>query len=176
MRNALFLMSLLACLDASAQWIDKEGKPLPDADDRKAIGHFGAEIIFTTDAKALEKRWATPSDTVHIDSVDRVGINQPISAFVVFSGCKAKATGKCDVSMTFRVIQPDGKVYATTPEMEVWQDKDAPGTALALSVQYLRIRIEPHESRGRYTVNVEVRDHNSGKVLLLKKTFTAADV
>lgn len=78
--------------------------------------------------------------------------------------------------MSFRVIQPDGKVYATTPDMEVWQNKNAPGTALALGVQYLRIRIEPHELRGRYTVNVEVRDHNSGKVLVLKRTFTAADV
>jgi hypothetical protein len=176
MRKALFLLSLVACLNASAQWIDKEGKPLPDTDDRKAVGRFGAEIVFTTDEEALEKRWATPSDTVHVDSVDTVRINQPISAFIVFSGCKATATGKCNVSMIFRVIQPDGKVYATTPDMEVWQDKDAPGSALALSVQYLRIRIEPQESRGLYTVNVEVRDHNSGKVLLLKKPFTAADV
>lgn len=176
MKNALFLMVLLASLNATAQWIDKEGKRLPDTDDRKAIGHFGAEIIFTTDAEALEKRWATPSDTVHIDSVDKARINQPISAYIVFSGCKATATGKCDVTMSFRVIQPDGKVYATTPDMEVWQNKNAPGTALALGVQYLRIRIEPHELRGRYTVNVEVRDHNSGKVLVLKRTFTAADV
>jgi len=176
MLKSVFGLSLLVCLNASAQWIDKSGKPLPDTDDRKAIGHFGAEIVFTTDAEQLEKTWATPSDTVHVDSIDRARINQPISAFIVFSGCQATSTGKCNVSMTFRVIQPDGKVYATTPEMEVWQDKDGPGSALALSVQYLRIRIEPHESRGRYTVYVEVRDNNSGKVLALKKTFMAADV
>ena len=93
MRKALFLLSLVACLNASAQWIDREGKPLPDTDDRKAVGRFGAEIVFTTDEEALEKRWATPSDTVHVDSVDTVRINQPISAFIVFSGCKATATG-----------------------------------------------------------------------------------
>lgn len=135
-----------------------------------------ARRLFSLPTELLEKTWATPSDTVHVDSIDRVRINQPISAFIVFSGCQATPTGKCNVSMAFRVIQPDGKVYATTSNMEVWQDQDAPGSALALSVQYLRIRIEPHEPRGRYTVYVEVRDNNSGKVLALKKTFTASEV
>jgi hypothetical protein len=175
MRQTLFVLALLACFNARAQWIDKQGKTLPDTDDRKAIGHFGAEIIFTTDAEALEDKWATPSDTVNVESVDSVRINEPISAFVIFSGCKPTAAGKCNVSMTFSVIQPDGKVYASTPSMEVWQDKDAPGRALALSAQYLRIRIEPHELRGRYTVHVKVRDENSGNVLLLKKSFAATD-
>jgi hypothetical protein len=176
MRQALLVLALLAFFNARAQWIDKQGNTLADTDDRKAIGAFGAEIVFTTDAEALESRWAIPSDSVTVDSVESVRINQPISAFVVFSGCKPKVAGKCNVSMTFRVIQPDGKVYANTPSMEVWQDKQAPPEkALALSVQYLRVRIESHEQRGRYTVQVEVHDENSGNVLHLKKSFTATE-
>jgi hypothetical protein len=105
-----------------------------------------------------------------------VRINEPIYAFVVFSGCKPSVGGKCNVSTSFRVLRPDGKVYADTPSMQVWQDKQAPpGRALALSVQYLRVRIEPHEQRGRYTVEVQVRDENSGKIIALKKRFGAAD-
>lgn len=136
MRKSILVLSLLTGFNASGQWIHRSGKPLPNTDDRKAIGHFGAEIVFITDAEQLEKTWATPSDTVHVDSIERVRINQPISAFIVFSGCQATSTGKCNVAMAFRVIQPDGKVYATTPDMEAWQDKDAPGSALALSVQF----------------------------------------
>ena len=41
-------------------------------------------------------------------------------------------------------------------------------------MQYLRVRIEPHEQRGRYTVEVQVRDENSGNILALKKRFGAA--
>jgi hypothetical protein len=176
MRQTLLVLMLLSFSDARAQWIDKQGNVLPDAEDRKSVGTFGAEIIFTTDPDALEKRWATPSDTVHVESVDSVRINQPISAFIVFSGCKPTASRTCNVSMSFRVIQPDGKQYAATPSMEVWHDKAAPPRhELALSVDYLKIRIEPHEQRGRYVVQVEVRDKISGDVISLKKAFVAKE-
>lgn len=176
MRRILLILLLIPLCDARAQWIDKHGAVLPDADDRKSIGTFGAEIIFTTDPDGLEQRWATPSDTVQVESVDSVQINQPISAFVVFSGCKPTPSQTCKVSMNFRVIQPDGKQYAATPAMEVWRDKPAPTRhRLALSVDYLKIRIEPHEQRGRYLVQVEVRDEISGTVMSLKKPFIAKD-
>ena len=153
MRKILPVVALLAFTSAHAQWIDKQGNRIAHTDDRKAIGSFGAEIVFITKAEVLEERWRTPSETVNIDSVDNVRINEPIYAFVVFSGCKPSVAGKCNVSMSFRVLRPDGNVYADTPSVEVWQDKQAPpGRALALSVQYLRVRIEPHEQRGRYTV------------------------
>jgi len=176
MRQGLSVLALLVVSSAHAQWIDKQGNTLADTDDRKSIGSFGAEIVLTTDAEGLEERWSTPSETVNVDSVENVRINEPIYAFVVFSGCKPGVAGKCNVSMSFRVLRPDGKVYANTPSMEVWQDKEAPPKrALALSVQYLRVRVEPHEQRGRYTVEVQVRDENSGKILALKKRFGAAD-
>jgi hypothetical protein len=176
MRLMLLVLLLIPLCDARAQWIDKHGNPLPDSEDRKSVGAFGAEIIFTTDPDALEQRWATPSDTVHVDSVDSVRINQPISAFIVFSGCKPSASRTCNVSMSFRVIQPDGKQYAATPSMEVWHDKPAPTQhGLALSVEYLKIRIEPYEQRGSYVVKVKVRDEISGNVISLKKAFVAKD-
>ncbi|HJU70866.1 MAG TPA: hypothetical protein VJ603_03395 [Paucimonas sp.] len=161
---------------ANAGWIDKQGVPLPDAEDRKAAGDFGAQLIFTADEQALFKKWATPSETVDLNTVESVAINQPISAFIVFSGCKPTAKGMCNVSMRFRVIQPDGKVYSETPAMEVWQNKPVPrARALELSVQYLKIVVEPHEQRGRYTIQAQVRDDNTGAVLSLQKAFTAVD-
>jgi hypothetical protein len=170
---------LLVCLLAGnvhAGWIDKQGNPLPDSDDRKSVGAFGAQLIFIADEQALFKKWATPSETVDVDTVESVNINQPISAFVIFSGCKPNAANLCKVSMRFRVIQPDGKVYSETPAMEVWHDKPAPpGRSLELSVQYLKVIVEPHEQRGRYTVQTQVRDDNAGTVLFLQKTFSAVD-
>jgi hypothetical protein len=176
MRRTLLLLSLLSFCDARAQWVDKQGTVLPDSADRKSIGTFGAEIIFTTDPNGLEERWATPSDTVQVDSVDNVRIDQPVSAFIVFGGCKPTIDGTCNVSMTFRVIRPDGKQYAATPAMEVWRGKPAPTLRrLALSVDFLKIRIEPQEQRGRYLVQVAVRDEISGKVISLEKPFVAKD-
>jgi len=170
----VFLVAL--CSNANAGWINKQGVSLPDSEDRKAIGDFGAQLVLVTDDQALFKTWATPSETVNLNTVESVTINQPISAFVIFSGCKATAKGQCSVSMRFRVIQPDGKIYSETPAMEVWHDKPAPrARGLELSVQYLKIIVEPHEQRGRYTIQAQVRDDNSGAVLSLQKVFSATD-
>lgn len=170
----VFLAAL--CYNANAGWINKQGASLPDSEDRKAIGDFGAQLVFVTDEQALFKTWATPSETVSLNTVESVTINQPISAFVIFSGCKPTANGQCNVSMRFRVIQPDGKVYSETPAMEVWQNKPAPrARALELSVQYLKVVVEPHEQRGRYTIQAQVRDDNTGSVLSLQKAFSAVD-
>jgi hypothetical protein len=56
MRKALFFAAFLAVTSAQAQWIDKQGNKLADPEDRKSIGGFGAEIVFTTDAEGLEER------------------------------------------------------------------------------------------------------------------------
>jgi len=171
----LFLLCLVSN-PAHAGWINKQGMPISDSEDRKSNGNFGAQLIFVNDEQALFKKWATPSETVAVDTVETVQINQPISAFVIFSGCKASVAGNCNVSMRFRVIQPDGKVYSETPTMEVWRDKLAPsGQTLELSVHYLKVVVEPHEQRGRYKIQAQVCDDNSGTVLVLDKTFTVID-
>lgn len=171
----LILLGAL-CGIANAGWINKQGSSLPDSEDRKAIGDFGAQLVFVTDEQALFKTWATPSETVNLNTVESVTINQPISAFVIFSGCKPTAKGKCNVSMRLRVLQPDGKVYSETPAMEVWQNKPAPRVrALELSAQYLKIVVRPHEQLGRYTIQAQVRDDNADTVLSLQKAFSATD-
>lgn len=160
---------------AFAGWINKQGEKLPDSDDRKAVGDFGAQLILVADERELFKRWATPSETVDLKTTDVVKVNGFISAFIVFSGCKASTKGDCDVSMRFRVIQPDGKIYAETPAMEVWENKPAPhGKALELSVQYLKVRIEPKDQLGRYVIYSQVRDNNTGAVIQLQSAFTAS--
>ena len=176
MKMFAWLLLIVLSGTANAGWINKQGDHLPDSEDRKAIGDFGAQLVFVTDEQALFKTWGTPSDTVDLKTVESVTINQPISAFVIFSGCKPTAKGQCNVSMRFRVIQPDGKVYSETPAMEVWQNKPAPrARALELSVQYLKIVVEPHEQRGRYIIQAQVRDDNTDAVISLQKAFSATD-
>ena len=176
MRIIFLLLVCILSSNAHAGWIDKKGTRLPDAEDRISNGNFGAQLIFTNDEQALFKKWATPSETVNLDTVESVQINQPISAFIIFFGCKPALSGNCNVSMRFRITQPDGKVYSETPDMEVWQDKPAPhGYGLEMSVQYLKVIVEPHEQRGRYTVQAQVRDDNSGSVISLQKSFSAVD-
>jgi hypothetical protein len=173
-RKMLLIAILLAPPIVVAGWINKQGEPLPDSDSRKAVGKFGAQLIFVGDENELFKRWATPSKTVDVKTVDSVRVNQSINAFVVFSGCTSDASGNCSVAMRFRVLRPDGSVYAETPPMEVWHNKPAPpGRSLELSAQYLKVVIEPTDPLGMYLVQTQVKDYNSGRVLQLSSPFAA---
>jgi len=172
--RSIILLSLLPTV-ALAGWINKQGEALPDSGNRKSIGSFGAQLIFVGDENQLFKRWATPSETVDVKTIDTVKVGKAINAFVIFSGCKADKVGNCSVSMRFHVIRPDGKIYADTPAMEVWEKKPSPhGKTLELSVQYLKVRIDLKDLLGRYVVYAQVRDNNTDTVLQLQSPFTAA--
>lgn len=169
----VILLSLI-CVSAHAQWIDKAGNRIPESDAQKSKGKFIAQLVFVANEREFFEKWATPSETVHIDFVDEVAINHPISSFVIFGGCQPDSKGRCNVTMQFKVTQPDGKIYAETPPMEVWRGKTAPPTrALEASVDYLKIIVEPHEQRGAYAVMATVTDQTSGASIKLKKQFTA---
>jgi hypothetical protein len=177
MRLISVLSILLACVSAQAQWTDKAGDLIPDSDDRKSNGGFIAQLIFVTNEQEFFEKWDTPSETVHLDSIETVAINQPISSFVIFGGCQADPTGNCHVTMRFKVTQPDGKIYTETPVMEVWRSRPAPpGRSLEASAEYLKIIVEPDEQRGSYVVMVTVTDQNTGASIELKKLFAAMDV
>jgi hypothetical protein len=173
MRILVFLFLLLPAI-ASADWIDKQGESFPDSDSRKTIGTFSAQLLLLADEQQLFKYWATPSDIVNVKTIDSVWVNDTINAVVVFSGCKPNWRANCNVTMRFRVIQPDGKVYADVPPIEAWKDKPAPhGKSPELGMQYLKVRIEPKDQLGTYVVSAQVRDNIAGTVLHLRSPFTA---
>jgi hypothetical protein len=159
----------------SAEWINKSGERLPDAEHRKAIGNFGAQLILVPDDEQMFKVWGTPAETVNISTVQSVAIGGQANAFVIFSGCTPDKAGHCDVTVQFRVYQPNGRPYGgKPPPMEVWQHKPAPAVRmLELSVQYLKVVIEPQDLLGKYVVVADVRDHVSGALLQLSSVFTA---
>jgi hypothetical protein len=133
-------------------------------------------LVLVEDEQHLFRTWSKPSGSVDVKDVDSVSINSPINAFIVFGGCKPDIQGNCSVVMRFRVIGPDGKLYSETPAMEVWHAKaPLPNRSLQLSVDYLKIIVEPHEQSGKYVVNAEVKDNNSERTLRLQKDFTVAD-
>ena len=169
-----FIVLLFLPTLAFSGWINKQGEELPETEYRKAVGDFGVQLILVGDENKLFKNWAIPSETVDVSTIDSVKVNEFINAFVIFSGCKPDEKGNCSVAMRFRVIRPDGEVYADTPPMEVWENKPVPpGKTLELSVAYLKVRIEPKDQLGRYVIHTQVRDNNTGTVLLLHSPFTA---
>ena len=174
-RSSLFLIFALAAFGAAAQgWKARDGSTLADEPDRQSDGDFGAWLILVDDEEKFLKTWATPSETVSIDTADRIERNKFITAVVVFSGCTANLTGGCDIEGGFEVMQPDGKVYAKVKPQRAWPVDVSPRPGiLVMSEIYLRVRIEPGELLGEYTIRASLADLMAGKELFLESKFEA---
>lgn len=172
-----FLTLFMACTAFSAQWIDKSGNSIPDGENIKSAENFIAQLILTTDEQDLLKKWNTPSETVHMSTSSTVERNNPISAFIVFGGCKVDNQGNCDLVTKFKIYQPDGKLYADLPEMEVWSGKPVPPNhSIQLSVAYIKVVIENGEQLGKYNrIDSVVTDRIGKESVKLSSIFTAVE-
>jgi len=161
-------------MSTNAAWIDKQGNIIPDSDNMKSIGNLVAQLVITDKEAEVLKNWGTPSQSVYFPTADKIEINKIITAFIVFGGCATDIKGNCDLQMQITVFQPDGKVYSKLPIMEVWSGKPVPpNKTLGLSVEYMRVIIEPHDQLGKYKIDVNVADKVKNSSMLLTSYFTA---
>jgi len=173
----VFLSALLAApLPSIAGWVDREGKPLPDAPDRKSNGDFGVWLVLTDKESEAFARWDTSSEGVYLSSTEKVERGKILTALIIFSGCGTDKAGNCDLVVRFKIVQPDGKIYADLPYQEAWVGKPVPpNKSLGMSVGYIRVIIEPNEPLGKYKVLAYVHDKNLNKAIELLSVFEAIE-
>jgi len=168
---AIALLSIAASADG---WRDKSGELIPDTPDRKSDGDFGASLLLVDDEEKFFKTWETPTPTVQIETATRAERNKFMTVVVIFSGCEKNAEGGCDLEGGFEIVQPDGEIYASIPSRRAWPPDAFPEPGiLYMSELFLRIRIEPGELLGEYTVRAWLEDLMSGKRLDLESNFVA---
>jgi len=172
MNIKFILLALLLLPDMMlASFIGPNKEPLPNAEYRKCTPGFCAELVITNDSEKALKNWELPSEGVHFPYSGKMNKGEIISAFVVFKSCSTTDKGNCRLTQQVTIIQPDGKVYAEIPESEVWFDKPSPDEgAIGLSVDYVKLIVEPHEQIGNYKFIVIVNDYVSGKSTKLTKS------
>jgi hypothetical protein len=159
-----------------AVWYDMKGQPVPDTSYRKAFDGFGASLLLTDKDEDVFKRWDSPSLVFEVPTTSTIEKGMAITPLIFFTGCKEDAKGNCNVVANYKIWQPDGNLYGELPQMEVWINKPAPpAKILGLSVQYVKIIIEPKDQRGQYIVDAEVIDLNKKVKLLLRSSFTVVE-
>ena len=167
---------MLLAIAASAGWVDKQGNKIPDSDHMKSAGDLVAQLVITDNEPQVLKNWGTPSQSVYFPTADKIERNKIITAFVVFGGCAVDANGNCDLRMQITVYQPDGTIYSRLPVMEVWSGRPVPpNKILGLSVEYMRVIIEPDEPLGKYQIDTKIMDKIGGKNMVLTSYFTAIE-
>ena len=139
-----------------------------------SAGDFAVLQVATTDPNALLAEWAKPTPGVRLTSSTRAARNQPIVTFIIFKGCKADASGACNLTADFTVTGPTGRIYSQEKAARVWVGRPPPPKqALQLSESGLGLRFEAKDPLGPYRVRTTVTDHVAGVSLHTEQTLTA---
>lgn len=170
----LFFITVLPF--ANAEWLH-EGKPITDSPYAKTKGEFGAMLIFTDKPDELFEAWNKDTEGVYADTdVEEIKQNSSLTAAIIFSNCTPDQKGMANVSVKFRVLDPEGDIITETKEQEVWINKPAPAKRiLELSVDFIKIPIGYEDLPGFYTVKALVYDKNSGTKIDLERKFKALE-
>lgn len=179
MRIVLCLALIIVCVFPNtglAGWYNMEGESVPDSLDRKSIDGFGAFLLLTDEEEDVFRRWNIPSLVFDVNKTETIEKGKTITSLIFFSGCEEDAKGNCSIVANYKIWQPDGKLYGDIPDTEVWMNKPRPpGKTLGLTVQYIKIRIEPNDQLGKYIVDAEVTDLNKKVKLSLRSSFKAIE-
>ncbi|MBF0480027.1 MAG: hypothetical protein HQL26_11150 [Candidatus Omnitrophica bacterium] len=165
------ILALFSSSVASAEWL-LNGKPVLNSTFAKTDGDFGAKLEFTDKPNELFEAWNKPGLTVKGSFVDEIRRGQSLVALILFSNCAADIHGMANVTVRFKLFDPNGNLRQETGNVEVWINKPAPKYRdLEMSVQFLQLKIGKKDLVGFYSVQAVVVDKNSGKELDLERKF-----
>jgi hypothetical protein len=123
-----------------------------------------ADLIVTAEGRELFNSWDKPTGKpFEIVPVKIAPRGKFLSAVILFRGCKADASGNCNVELDIVAYDPAGKVYGEMKAAELWQHRPAPASGhTQLGVTYMGLEIEAHDPAGAYRVEAVARDLNAG--------------
>ncbi len=172
--KSAWCVAWLLCSSLALGHSQKHGILAADPEWSKSANGFSAMLLLSDEPDDVLRTWATPSTGTPVRTVDTITRGVPIVAFVFFAGCRPDESGLCNASADFTILKPDGSVYESFSDRDLWKRKPAPpdGT-LRLSAEYVGVVIEPEDPLGKYEVWVSVHDLNADTTLELRQAFTA---
>lgn len=173
----LFSILLVTASPAMSDAWHENGRPVEDAEWRKSKDGLGVLQLLTNDPDGFIENWEKPTEGVQMSTTNRAVPGEPVHAFILFIGCKADSKNNCNLSVRYRILDPLGKVYGETEDIEVWIDKPAQPTGiLGLGVNSLGIILEPKDPLGEYEIFATVTDRNSGTAIEVLQRLELVEV
>ena len=171
----LLFASTAAAQPASENTWLRDGLPFKGQPNVANLGAFGAMQIATTDADRFMADWNKPSAAVQAVLTTETVRHRPIVTFILFTGCRADASGNCNVTADYEMTDPVGKRYDLTPGSKVWVGlPPPPGRSLQLSADGYGNMFEEKDALGRYRVQATITDHVAGVTLRTEQTLVVS--
>ena len=140
-----------------------------------ASGSFAVAQLATADADQFMAEWRKPAPTVRLHGTSEIRRNRPITTFIAFRGCRADKAGKCNVTATFDLRGPSGKIDRL-PVMDVWTSRPlSPRGIIQISRGGLGMTFNATDPLGTYTLKAAVTDHVAGITLHTQRDITVSN-
>jgi hypothetical protein len=175
-RALLASVLLLSAATAHGQW-RQNGDVVPDQAWRKSDGEFGALLLLTDKPDTFLEQWsrpAAPGYAPNIKTVTEARRGDVVAAMILFTRCAPATSGRCASIADFRVIRPDGSIYAEHPGAVLWREAPPGKTALQLGEAHLAFGIEQDDPIGVYKIHATVRDLIGKRSVALVQELTVA--
>jgi|GEM_PF-1778890 len=160
---------------AQAQW-NESGQPVAETDWQKSVDGMGVFLALTDDLEGFMGVWeSTPeSEAPAFRDISRVSRGESVGLLLFFA-VNEDFAGVFGPVVSYRVLRPDGTVYADMP----YSSATEPGTPTP-GVQYLsnallKIDIDPEDPLGVYAVEANFKQNSAADPIALKRTFTVEE-
>ena len=129
---------------------------------------FSAELRLTTNKDVFLEITPNPEHLVPLEEVKR-GV--PFYTVILFANA-ASRNGKPDLVYAIVIKRPDGSVYGSAKDMPGWKDRPPATPGLVhIAAGTLKIKIDPEDPAGKYTVIADIRDNARGTTLHSEQSF-----
>ncbi len=130
--------------------------------------------LWSNNSEEFLTAWKQPSPP-SLRTTTKIERNKPITAFIIFAGCKGDAAGKCNLHGSIEFRDPDGKVYGEHKDVDIWSGPVLDGYNLRLSPIGPTLVIEDGEKLGDYTVRITVTDRNANVTAATEEKLTVVE-
>ena len=158
---------------ASALW-PQVGKPPERSPDRKQAGSFGAHLLTVSKPNEFIQMWIStpPGHSPKIPLVESTSRDEPVGIIVLFAGCAENSERRCNAKVDFVVYRPDGLVYTSQKDQDLWIAEAPPKGNVQLGRAILTIDFRDNDPSGEYRIVANVRDLNANVGFDLERTIT----
>ena len=170
---AVLLAVMLAVTPVLGQGRSETG-PVADNEWTSFEKDFGAMLVITDKHDEFVQAWnkpAAPDYQPRMSTVSQAVRGSTVVALVLFTNCTANEAGNCDSEVDFRVLRPDGSVYAEFANIELWKLKVPPKGVLSLGKAFVGFKIEMDDPLGTYRFEAVVRDKQANYRLALAQSL-----
>lgn len=167
MKSLLLALFMLCCAMSHVHaWQSETGAaPDPDNEWRKSAGEFGAMMFITGKYQEFIEAWEKPASPTYVPNISTTETavrGQTVRVMVMFANCTEDKDGNCHVLVDFTIKRPDGTIYASFKEKDLWKGKKPPKNMTFLGNASLGVEIEQDDPYGVYKIQASIRDLNGG--------------